>query len=56
VLGIAKVGVHDNFFDLGGDSLLLIALVTRICETYDRDFPVEIAFLEPTVAGMAKHI
>ena len=56
VLGIAKVGVHDNFFDLGGDSLLLIALVTRICETFDRDFPVEIAFLEPTVAGMAKHI
>jgi acyl-CoA synthetase (AMP-forming)/AMP-acid ligase II/acyl carrier protein len=56
VLGIAKVGVHDNFFDLGGDSLLLIALVARICETYDRDFPIEVAFNEPTVAGMAKHI
>jgi acyl carrier protein len=56
VLGIARVGVHDNFFDLGGDSMLLFAVVGRICERYERNFPLEDAFLEPTVAGMAKRI
>ncbi len=56
VLGIARVGVHDNFFDLGGDSMLLFALVARICERYERNFPLEDAFLQPTVAGMAKRI
>lgn len=29
VLGISQVGVHDNFFDLGGDSLVLLQLVSR---------------------------
>ena len=34
VLGVARVGVHDNFFDLGGDSLLAVRLAARMREIW----------------------
>ena len=55
ILGVEKVGVHDNFFDLGGTSLTALQVVTEL----QREFPgVEInpvtLFDAPTVAGLAK--
>ncbi len=53
-LAAERVGLHDNFFDLGGDSLLAAVLLTRI----EASEGLEISFVEltedPTVSGISK--
>ncbi|GAB2480092.1 hypothetical protein GCM10027030_12710 [Luteococcus sediminum] len=53
VLGIERVGVTDNFFDLGGHSLLSTRVMVRMRETFDIDVPLHRLFTEPTVEGLA---
>ena len=52
VLGIGKVGVHDNFFDLGGDSILNIQIVANAREQGVAITPQQV-FDNPTVASLA---
>ena len=56
VLGIDKVGVHDDFIDLGGHSLLAIQLTSRISETFGIEFPVTQFYEAPTIEGLAQSI
>jgi acyl-coenzyme A synthetase/AMP-(fatty) acid ligase/acyl carrier protein len=56
VLGTDTVGVFDNFFDLGGHSLLLIEVHRRIRETFGRDIPIVDLFRNPTIATLADGI
>lgn len=53
VLGVHEAGVHDNFFDMGGDSLLATLLVGRIGEAFDADLSLRTMFDAPTPAEMA---
>ena len=53
LFGIKEVGIHDNFFDLEGNSLLAIQLVSRLRDTFQVELPLEKLFEEPTVAGLA---
>jgi aryl carrier-like protein len=53
VLGLARVGVYDNFFDLGGHSLLLMRLHERIRESFDRDVSIIDLFARPTINDLA---
>jgi len=55
-LGIQRAGMRDNFFDLGGDSLLATMLLAAIRESKGRNVPV-LQFLEdPTVAGVCRSL
>ncbi|SAI07969.1 D-alanine--D-alanine ligase [Bordetella ansorpii] len=56
VLGVEHVGPHDNFFDLGGNSLLLIRLHQRIEAQLDAGLTVLDLFRHATVAAQAAHL
>jgi acyl transferase domain-containing protein len=53
LLGIERIGVHDNFFDLGGHSLLLVRMVARLRETFEVELPLQEVFQASTIAGLA---
>ncbi|MCA1566172.1 MAG: acyltransferase domain-containing protein [Acidobacteria bacterium] len=53
LLGIEQVGIHDNLFDLGGDSLLVIQIVSRIRESLHIEVPLRAIFETPTIAELA---
>jgi acyl carrier protein len=53
ILGIERVGVTDNFFKLGGDSLQAMRLLAMIQDTLGVEIPPESVFLQPTVAQLA---
>jgi amino acid adenylation domain-containing protein len=54
VLKTEKVGIHDNFFDLGGNSLMLIRLNRLLSEAFGKDIPIAVMFRCPTVHLMAR--
>ncbi|HEX2090827.1 MAG TPA: amino acid adenylation domain-containing protein [Longimicrobiaceae bacterium] len=56
VLGVERVGVHDNFFDLGGHSLLLLRVQGRLQEELHRSVSVVELFQYPTIAALAAHL
>ena len=56
VLGVARVGVDDSFFDLGGDSLSTMRLIAAINTSLDVDLPVRAVFEAPTIAQLAPRI
>jgi amino acid adenylation domain-containing protein len=56
LLQVERVGVHDNFFDLGGHSLLLARLHAELRETFARDIPLTALFQHPTVNALAEYL
>ena len=56
VLGLPRMGVTENFFDLGGNSLLVARLVARLGREHDVVLPVDEIFRVPTVEGVARAV
>ncbi len=52
ILGINKIGIYDNFFQIGGHSLLAIQLVSRIRENFGLEITVRHLFQSPTIASI----
>ena len=53
VLGVERVGVRDNFFEMGGHSLLAVRLFSLIEEEFDQSLPLLILFKDGTVEALA---
>jgi acyl carrier protein len=53
VLEIDRVGIRDNFFDLGGHSLAAARVVSRVVKQFQLEIPLQSLFQSPTVADMA---
>ena len=56
ILGVQQVGTQDNFFDLGGHSILVIQLWTRIKELFKVEVPLRGLFEAPTITEQLKVI
>ena len=54
VLGIEAIGIDDNFFDLGGDSLLAVQATARLKETLGVEVPAATLYQRPTVRALAE--
>lgn len=54
LLGISGIGIHDSFFELGGNSLLLTQLLAQIRKTFRQELSLTSLFERPTIAGIAK--
>lgn len=56
-LRVRPIGIHDNFFALGGDSLQATKLIAQIQDRYPTDTPLlALFFQEPTIAALAQFI
>jgi acyl carrier protein len=57
ILRVQPIGIHDNFFSLGGDSLQATKIIARVQESYPADAALLAPFLrEPTIAALARLI
>ncbi len=56
ILGVESVGLHDDFFKLGGHSLLLIRLATRIEREFKKAIPIPFLFQSPTIDSIARFL
>jgi hypothetical protein len=53
-LQVEKVGIDDNFFDLGGHSLLMVTVQSQLKEVFKRDVPLVEFFKHPTIRLLSK--
>ena len=56
VLGIRRVGLSDNFFDLGGHSIIATRVASRTAAVFGVDLQLRVLFEHPTLAGVAEQI
>jgi amino acid adenylation domain-containing protein len=56
VLGLSEVGVQDNFFDLGGHSMLAVRLFSEMEKAFGKKLPLAALFQRPTIAGLLELI
>ena len=56
VLGVRKVGIHDNYFELGGHSLLALKLFARIEKEFGRKWPLQTLFQAPSIAELSDRL
>jgi amino acid adenylation domain-containing protein len=56
IFGMDRIGIHEDFFELGGDSLKVITLVTRLHRQLDVEVPMEAVFKHSTIKEIAGYI
>ncbi|NER93229.1 MAG: amino acid adenylation domain-containing protein [Symploca sp. SIO1B1] len=55
-LRLDRVGIEDNFFDLGGHSLLLVQILSKLQSIFNQKLSVVDMFQYPTVSALAQHL
>ncbi len=56
ILGLGRVGVHDRFFDIGGNSLNIIRIGIKLSQDLGIDIPLVIMFRFPTISLLANYL
>ncbi len=56
VLGVEQIGITDNFYEIGGNSLKATYLVSRIYQEFDVNIPIREIFRRQTVSGIAEFL
>lgn len=56
LLQLNKVGIHDNFFDLGGNSIMLLKAANKMREAFKRDIPYVAMFQYSTIHSLAAYL
>jgi len=56
VLGLEHVGLNEDFFNLGGNSILIARAGARLSWLYGLDLPLHSLFTLPTVAGVSQMV
>jgi thioesterase domain-containing protein/non-ribosomal peptide synthetase component F len=56
LLGIAPIGLNQNYFELGGTSILAVRLFARIASEFHRKLPLSVLFEAPTIAQLAGYL
>jgi acyl carrier protein len=56
VLGVERVGIHDNFFDLGGHSMLMIQVHNKLRERLKFEVSMVELFEYPSINALAEHL
>jgi amino acid adenylation domain-containing protein len=56
VLGLDRVGVRETFFEMGGNSLAMIRLHSRLERALGREVPIAILFQHPTIESLARRL
>ncbi len=56
LLGVERIGAHDDFFALGGHSLLATQMMSRVRTAFNMELPLRLAFEAPTLEGLAERI
>ncbi len=53
---VERIGIHDNFFDLGGASLMMPQVIIHVHKQTGRELSLVDMFQYPTIASLAEHI
>ena len=56
ILGIEKIGIEDDFFELGGDSILATQIISRLRQMFRMDLPPIILFVAPSIEQLADYM
>ena len=56
LLKVERIGIHDDFFDMGGHSLMAMRAVSQIGEMYEVNLPLAVLLEAPTIAELAKKL
>jgi acyl carrier protein len=54
VLHLENIGIHDNFFEIGGHSLIATQIISRLRQVFQMDLSVRTLFEAPTIASFAE--
>jgi acyl carrier protein len=55
-LGLEQIGIHDNFFEMGGDSLSIVQLNGKLKRVLNRDIPVAVMFKYLTIQSFVQYL
>ncbi len=56
LLGLEEIGIHDNFFEAGGHSLLVTQMISQLRQSLNLELPLRSLFEYPTIAELAQQI